>query len=152
MAAFIDGAGDLLSADVDALVNPVNTVGVMGKGLALQFKRAFPANFTAYERACRRREVRTGQVFVYDNSQLMRPRWIVNFPTKTHWSSPSRIEDIVAGLRSLRRAIVDYDMTSIAVPALGCGLGGLDWSEVRPLIEEQLREADVAVSLYGPRD
>ena len=151
MAAFQDGTGNLLAADVDALVNPVNTVGVMGRGLALQFKRAFPANFTAYEQACRRREVRAGKMFVYDNGQMLRPHWIINFPTKKHWSAPSEISDIAAGLRDLRRVIDDLEITSIAMPAIGCGLGGLDWADVKPLIEECLDETDVAAALYRPQ-
>lgn len=151
MTAFVDSDGDLLGAELDALVNPVNTVGVMGKGLALQFKRAFPANFAAYEQACRRKEVRIGQMFMYDNGQMVRPHWIINFPTKSHWSLPSEIDDIAAGLRSLRRAILEHGISSVAIPALGCGLGGLDWSDVRPLIVDHLADIDATVLLYGPR-
>ena len=92
-----DAHGDLLSADVDALVNTVNTVGVMGKGIALQFKKRFPGNFKAYAAACKAGDVETGRMFVFDAGQLVRPRWIINFPTKRHWKSNSRIEDIDAG-------------------------------------------------------
>ena len=102
MAEFIDAHGNLLKADVEALVNSVNTVGVMGKGIALQFKNAFPANFKAYEAACKKQAVRLGEVFVFDNGQLTPPRWIINFPTKGHWRARSRIRDVADGLDNLR--------------------------------------------------
>ena len=150
MTAFIDASGNLLEADADALVNTVNTVGVMGKGIALQFKNAFPTNFTEYERACKRDEVRLGAMFVFDASRLMRPRWIINFPTKKHWRSRSRLSDIEAGLVDLRRVIKELDISSIAIPPLGCGNGGLDWSDVRPRIERSLQDLGVTVLLYPP--
>ena len=100
-----EGTGDLLSADVDALVNTVNTVGVMGKGIALQFKRRFPANFRAYEKACKAGEVQVGSMFVFDAGQLVRPRWIINFPTKSHWRSGSKLSDIASGLDDLVRVV-----------------------------------------------
>jgi O-acetyl-ADP-ribose deacetylase (regulator of RNase III) len=143
--------GNLLEADVEAIVNTVNTVGVMGKGIALQFKRAFPDNFRAYARACRLGEIRLGKMFVQDNVSLHGPRFIINFPTKSHWKGPSKLEDIRAGLRSLVETIKEYGIKSIAVPPLGCGLGGLNWSDVRPLIEGALEPlSDVDVLLYGP--
>lgn len=150
MTNFIDASGDLLDADVDVLVNTVNTVGVMGKGVALQFKRAFPANLKAYEQACKRNEVVLGKMFLFDNGQITRPCWIVNFPTKAHWRSRSRLSDIETGLDDLRAVMVELKITSIALPPLGCGNGGLDWSDVRPLIEDKLQGLDAEVHVYAP--
>lgn len=127
--------GDLLQAETDALVNTVNCVGVMGRGIALQFKRAFPANFDAYAAACERGEVQPGRVLVHETGQLTPPRFIVNFPTKRHWRAASRLDDIRAGLAALVEVIGAHGIRSIALPPLGCGLGGLDWRAVRPLIE-----------------
>jgi O-acetyl-ADP-ribose deacetylase (regulator of RNase III) len=131
-------SGDILHEETEAVVNPVNCVGVMGKGVALQFKAAFPSNFLEYAAACRRGEVVPGKVFVHETGQLTNPRFIINFPTKRHWRDKSRIEDIESGLRSLRHEIESRGIKSVAIPALGCGLGGLRWSEVRPLIEQTL--------------
>lgn len=143
--------GNLLESKAEALVNTVNTVGVMGKGIALQFKRAFPANYKAYERAVKRGEVNLGQVFVYHTGSLESPRFILNFPTKRHWRSKSRLEDIEKGLADLRDVLIKYDIKSVAVPPLGCGQGGLRWSDVRPRIEQALRDLpDVDVQLYAP--
>jgi O-acetyl-ADP-ribose deacetylase (regulator of RNase III) len=126
--------GDIL---VDALVNSVNTVGVMGAGLAKQFKAAYRAMFDDYVNACRRGEMLLGSVRAYQTGSVS-PRFIISFPTKTHWSQPSRMGFISAGLLSLRQTIERLGITSIAVPALGCGLGGLDWSNVRNLIHQRL--------------
>ncbi|MGC4786772.1 macro domain-containing protein [Micromonospora sp. DT178] len=143
--------GDLLDADVEALVNPVNTVGVMGRGLALAFKRAHPANFAAYRAACAAGTVRLGRMFVYDFGVPGRHRYVINFPTKGHWRSSSRLADIEAGLPDLVRVLRDDHIASVAVPALGCGNGGLDWAEVRPLIEAALADLPgVQVCLYEP--
>ncbi|MEU6073303.1 macro domain-containing protein [Micromonospora sp. NPDC047074] len=143
--------GDLLDADVEALVNPVNTVGVMGKGLALAFKRAHPANFTAYRVACAAGTVCLGHMFVYDSGTPGRHRYVINFPTKGHWRSRSRLADVAAGLPDLVRVLRDNRIASVAVPALGCGHGGLDWAEVRPLVEAALADLpDLQVSLYPP--
>lgn len=150
MTTFTDATGNLLAADADALVNTVNTVGVMGKGIALQFKNAYPAMFKAYAQACKRDQVRLGKMWVFDAGQLTHPRWIVNFPTKGHWRAKSRVLDIEAGLDDLRRVITELAITSIALPPLGCGNGGLDWSEVRPLIKHRLAGLDVNVLLYAP--
>ena len=150
MAEFIDAHGNLLKADVEALANSVNTVGVMGKGIALQFKNAFPANFKAYEAACKKQDVRLGEVFVFDNGQLMPPRWIINFPTKGHWRARSRIRDVADGLDDLRHVVQELEISSIALPPLGCGHGGLDWNDVRSLIKERLSDLDVVVHLYAP--
>ncbi|MYW29722.1 type II toxin-antitoxin system antitoxin DNA ADP-ribosyl glycohydrolase DarG [Streptomyces sp. SID2119] len=132
------GTGNLLLADVDALVNTVNTVGVMGKGIALQFKRAFPDNFSDYKASCERGEVTVGRMHVHDLHQVSNPRFIVNFPTKRHWRSSSRLEDIASGLVALRDEIVKRGIESIAVPPLGCGNGGLSWSDVEPMIRQTL--------------
>ncbi|MBX7268334.1 macro domain-containing protein [Micromonospora sp. Llam7] len=146
-----DRRGNLLTAEVDALVNTVNTVGVMGKGIALQFKRAFPANFRAYRAACAKGEVRLGQVWTFDNAVLGPRRYILNFPTKRHWRGGSRLEDIAAGLDSLIEVVNERAITSIAIPALGCGNGGLRWSDVRPLIERAAeRMPDVRVVVFPP--
>lgn len=146
-----EGSGNLLTADVDALVNTVNTVGVMGKGIALQFKRAYPANFAAYRAACGREEIRPGQMFVFDTGIRGPRRYVINFPTKQHWKSDSRLEDISAGLDDLVRVVAERGITSIAIPALGCGNGGLDWQTVRPLIEQACaRMPQVRVVIFPP--
>jgi O-acetyl-ADP-ribose deacetylase (regulator of RNase III) len=145
-----EGTGDLLNADVDALVNTVNTVGVMGKGIALQFKRRYPGNFQAYERACKAGEVQLGSMFVFEAGQLVRPRWIINFPTKGHWRSSSKLEDIALGLDDLVRVISELGIRSIAIPPLGCGNGGLDWRVVEPLIGDRLSDIDVEVVMFAP--
>jgi O-acetyl-ADP-ribose deacetylase (regulator of RNase III) len=146
-------SGSLLNAAVDAQVNTVNTVGVMGKGLALQFKQAYPGNFRAYQAACRNGNVLLGRMFVYETGLPGQPRYVINFPTKGHWRANSKIDDIKAGLADLRRVIVERGIRSIAVPPLGCGNGGLDWRDVRPLIVEALGDIpDVDVLVYPPRD
>ena len=136
--------GDILSENVEVLVNTVNCVGVMGRGIALQFKRAFPENFEAYAKACRREEVLPGRIFVFDTEQLSNPRYIFNFPTKRHWRGKSRIEDIEIGLEALAHEIQVRGIRSVAIPPLGSGLGGLDWNEVRPRIERALASIDDA--------
>lgn len=144
--------GNLLDASVEALVNTVNTVGVMGKGIALMFKEAFPENTKAYEVASKRNEVRVGHMFVTERSHLFSgPKWIINFPTKEHWRNPSKIEWIESGLIDLKRVIEQENIRSIAIPPLGSGNGGLDWQEVRPRIEAALASlAHVAVIVYEP--
>jgi O-acetyl-ADP-ribose deacetylase (regulator of RNase III) len=145
------GQGNLLTADVDALVNPVNTEGVMGKGLALQFKKAFPENFASYERACRAGEVITGQMHIV--RRLASPRFIINFPTKRHWRQPSKLEYVREGLRDLVAQIKRLSIHSVAVPPLGCGNGGLEWAPVRNLIVESFSSApEVRVVLFEPAD
>ena len=142
--------GDLLSADAEALVNTVNTVGIMGKGIALQFKQAFPANFKAYEAACKQNEVKTGTMFVFHMNTLQNPKIIINFPTKEHWKSRSRLKDIEVGLRDLVAVLSAEKIASVALPPLGCGNGGLAWAQVRPIIESALRECDTKVLLFAP--
>lgn len=142
--------GDILEAHTEALVNTVNSVGVMGRGIALQFKRAFPGNFKAYEAACKRGEVQPGRMFVYETSELS-PRFIINFPTKVHWRGKSRLEYIEAGLEALIAEIKQRGIRSIAIPPLGSGLGGLDWAEVRPLIDRAMSTIpDIDVVVYEP--
>lgn len=143
------GTGNLLTADVDALVNTVNTQGVMGKGLALQFKKAFPEAFTSYEQACKNGEIETGRMHVV--RRLASPRYIINFPTKKHWRNPSKLEYIQTGLTNLVEQVRELSIQSIAMPPLGCGHGGLDWGNVRPLIEAAFAAVpDVRVVLYEP--
>lgn len=144
--------GNLLAADAEALVNTVNCVGYMGKGIALQFKQAFPANFKAYEKACRAHEVRPGHMFIHETGSMVNPRFIINFPTKRHWRGKSRIEDIESGLEALIADVKRLGIHSIAIPPLGSGLGGLDWNVVRPLIEQAFAALpDVHVLLYSPQ-
>ena len=127
--------GNILAEDAEALVNTVNCVGVMGRGIALQFKNAFPDNFKAYVAACRSGAVRPGRMFVFETGTLTNPRYIINFPTKRHWRGNSRLEDIKAGLTDLTRQIRERGIRSIAIPPLGSGLGGLEWDVVRKDIE-----------------
>lgn len=143
--------GDILRADADAIVNTVNCVGFMGRGIAAQFKRAYPENFRVYEAACKRGEVQPGRMLVYELAGSPSPRFIINFPTKRHWKANSRIDDIEVGLKALIGEVRSRKIRSIAVPPLGCGLGGLDWAEVRPLIETAFVELpDVRVFVYEP--
>ena len=143
--------GDILNADAEALVNTVNCVGVMGRGIALQFKRAYPANFKAYAAACERNEIQPGRMFVFETGTFTNPKYIINFPTKRHWRGKSRIEDIEAGLAALAEEIRTRDIRSIAIPPLGSGLGGLDWAEVKPLIERAVANVpQVDVVVYEP--
>jgi O-acetyl-ADP-ribose deacetylase (regulator of RNase III) len=143
--------GDILRADAEALVNTVNCVGFMGRGIALQFKRRFPDNFRAYAAACRRKEVQPGKMHVFATGLYTNPRYIINFPTKRHWRSKSRLDDIEAGLSDLIREVHRRKIASVAVPPLGCGLGGLEWSEVRPRIEQAFAKLDgVRVLLFEP--
>ena len=134
-------------------MNPVNCVGVMGKGLALQFKRAFPGNFEAYVSACMSGDVRLGRMFTCETGSLTVPRFVVNFPTKHHWRDRSALKDIDNGLRHLVAVIKELNIRSLAVPALGCGLGGLSWREVKQSILRELGGLqDVEVTVYEPTD
>jgi O-acetyl-ADP-ribose deacetylase (regulator of RNase III) len=145
-------SGNLLESDADALVNTVNTVGVMGKGIALLFKQRFPDNYRQYKAACSAGRVVTGSMFVTEVSVLMGPRWIVNFPTKQHWRDLSQLSWIEAGLQDLRRFLIEHRVKSAAIPGLGTGNGGLDWGEVRPLIEQALGGLDTEIVVYQPHD
>jgi O-acetyl-ADP-ribose deacetylase (regulator of RNase III) len=142
--------GDILAFSAEALVNTVNCVGIMGRGIALQFKNAYPENFKAYAAACERDEVQPGHMFVFETGKFL-PRFIINFPTKRHWRGKSRIEDVEAGLVALREEIVNKGIRSIAIPPLGSGLGGLDWKQVRPLITATLANLpDVDIVVFDP--
>ena len=146
--------GNLLLAPVDALVNTVNTEGVMGKGLALQFRQAYELNYKLYRQACKDGRVRVGEMFVTETGEAFGPRYIINFPTKRHWKEASRMEYITTGVESLKAVLREKGIQSVALPPLGCGNGGLDWDDVRPVIEDSLREleGEVTVHLYPPTD
>ena len=144
--------GDILREDADALVNTVNCVGVMGRGIALQFKKAFPQNFKDYAAACKKGEVQPGKMFVHKNEGMLKPQYIIGFPTKRHWRGQSRMEDIESGLAALVDVIREYGIRSIAIPPLGCGLGGLDWEQVKGRIEASLEALeDVRVVVFEPK-
>lgn len=143
--------GDILKADAEAIVNTVNCVGIMGRGIALQFKNAFPDNFKAYKVACDQDEVQPGKMFVFETQTFTNPKFIINFPTKRHWRGKSRMEDIDSGLEALVGEIHERGIRSIAIPPLGSGLGGLNWPEVRLRIEEALHGInDLDVIVYEP--
>jgi len=144
-------SGNLLTEDAEALVNTVNCVGVMGKGIALQFKEAFPANYTEYKKACDKGLVMPGSMFTVKVGDLINPRYIINFPTKKHWKGNSNIEDIDSGLMALREEVKRLGITSIAIPPLGCGYGGLNWDDVRPRINNAFANSpEINVILYAP--
>ncbi len=145
--------GNLLEAPVEAVVNTVNTVGVMGRGIALMFKERYPENFKAYARACKAGELQIGRMFVTPTNELEGPQWITNFPTKKHWRSPSQIEWVDQGLQDLVQVVKQKNIQSLALPPLGCGNGGLEWRDVRPLIEDAMAElAGVEVIAYEPTE
>ena len=145
--------GDMLQAGVEALVNTVNTVGVMGKGIALQFKEAFPYNNKVYREACKKNELAPGKLLgVWDENLLLGRKYIINFPTKTHWRKPSRYEYIEMGLVALRELLVRENIRSVAIPPLGCGNGGLDWDRVREMINTHLADLPVEILLFEPNE
>jgi O-acetyl-ADP-ribose deacetylase (regulator of RNase III) len=142
--------GNLFDSNAEALVNAVNTVGVMGRGVALEFKNRFPENYLAYRAACKRDELIVGKMFTFE-TQLEQPRWIINFPTKRHWRYPSKLEFARDGLEDFIRVIEVHCISSVALPALGCGTGGLEWKIVRALIEASLEPLDhVAFEIFEP--
>lgn len=143
--------GNLLEAEVEALVNTVNTKGVMGKGIALQFKKAFPAMYKVYEAACKAGEVQIGKMQVYENAGLFKNKLIINFPTKEDWRKPSEMSYIEKGLEDLARVISKYKIKSVAIPPLGCGNGGLNWVEVKAKIEIFFQNNDnIDILVYEP--
>ena len=143
--------GNILRSEAEALVNTVNCVGFMGKGIALQFKKAHPDNFEAYRKACDAGEVKPGNMFIFNTGSMINPKYIINFPTKRHWKGKSHLEDIESGLKSLIEEVRKHNIRSIAVPPLGCGLGGLKWSVVRPMIEKAFADLPaVMVLLFEP--
>lgn len=147
-----EAKGNLLQTDAEALVNTVNCIGFMGKGIALQFKQAWPENFDCYARACNAGEVRPGRMFIFDTGRMVNPKYIINFPTKRHWRGGSRIEDIESGLKALVEDVKRLGIRSIAVPPLGCGNGGLDWGDVGPLIRRAFDAVpDVKALVFSPK-
>ena len=143
--------GDIFAEDAEAIVNTVNCIGIMGRGIALQSKKKFPENFTLYEKACKSNQVRPGKMFVYETYNAFNPKYIINFPTKRHWRSNSRIKDIELGLYDLVEVINENQIKSIAIPPLGCGLGGLNWSDVRALLFSFLETlTNVEIMIYEP--
>lgn len=145
--------GDILKADVEALVNTVNCVGYMGRGIALQFKKAFPDNFTAYKKFCDKRKLKPGSMFIFELEGSGNPRYIINFPTKRHWRGNSRMDDIESGLLALSKDVKRLNIKSIAIPPLGSGLGGLNWEDVRAKIERTFRPFEgVMVFVHEPFD
>lgn len=142
--------GNLLDSTAEALVNTVNTVGVMGKGIALQFKNRFPHNYKVYKKACDEGTFDVGQVLVTQDGDLLNHKTIINFPTKKHWRSPSKYEYISTGLVALKEALKKHQIKSVAIPPLGCGNGGLDWEKVKELITEALKDVEAEVYLYTP--
>jgi O-acetyl-ADP-ribose deacetylase (regulator of RNase III)/uncharacterized protein YwgA len=139
--------GDILESNAQTLVNTVNCVGVMGKGIALKFKERFPDMFNDYVERCNRNEVRLGKPYLF---KRLTPSWILNFPTKGHWRSVSRIEDIVKGLKYLLQYYKEWGITSLAVPPLGCGQGQLEWKIVGPTLFRYLSQLEIPVELYAP--
>ncbi len=143
--------GNILEADTEAIVNTVNCIGFMGKGIALQFKQAYPENFNAYQKACRVKKVQPGKMFIFETGMMLNPKYIINFPTKRHWRGKARMEDIKSGLKSLLEEVNRLKIHSIAIPPLGCGLGGLNWNIVRPMIEATFIDLPrVRILLYAP--
>ena len=143
--------GNLLKADAEALVNTVNTVGIMGKGIALQFRQVFPENYTTYRKACQHNEVQPGKMCVVPTGRMLNPRYIINFPTKRHWKNMSRMEDVEKGLEDLVRVVRELGILTIAIPPLACGNGGLNWSDVRPRIEAAFKDMPgVEAFIYEP--
>ena len=143
--------GDILKSDAEALVNTVNCVGVMGRGVALQFRKAFPENFKIYKSVCNNKKLQPGNMLVYELNRFENPKYVINFPTKKHWKGKSKIEDIQSGLQALVKEIDKYNIQSIAIPPLGCGLGGLKWEKVKPIIQKAFEKLPkVHVLLYEP--
>ncbi len=143
--------GNLLLAQTEAIVNTVNTVGVMGKGIALMFRETFPRNMAAYAAACKAGEVNIGTMFVTETNELSGPKWVINFPTKKHWRQPSKLEWIKEGLQDLRKVLIEKSIHSISLPPLGCGNGGLEWAEVKPEIEKALGDlTNIEIVIYEP--
>lgn len=139
--------GDIFNSPAQVLVNTVNTVGVMGKGIALSFKKKYPEMFATYRKVCDKHQLVIGKLMLWYGPD----HWVLNFPTKEHWRNPSKMEYIEKGLMAFQRKYADYNITSIAFPKLGCGNGELDWREVKPLMEKYLKELPIDTYIYlGP--
>ncbi len=145
--------GNIFEEDIEAIVNTVNCIGIMGRGIALQFKKKYPANFKAYAEAAKHNEIIPGKMFVFENNKNSSPKYIINFPTKRHWRDKSRISDIQSGLHALAKTIQKEKIQSIAIPPLGCGLGGLNWGEVRQLILNTFEKLpDINIIVFEPSE
>jgi len=143
--------GNILKANACALVNPVNCVGVSGKGLALQFRRAWPANYISYVEACKSGRLSPGRLHIFPTCRLGNPKWIINFPTKDDWRDKSKLIYIEGGLDALVPQLLINRIDNVAIPPLGCGLGGLKWEDVKLLIAERFAaRQDITVHLYLP--
>ena len=143
--------GNILKCNVEALVNPVNCVGVMGKGLALQFKNAFSGAFNSYVKVCNKGLLILGDVHIHRVSMVSNPKFIINFPTKRHWKDLSNIGDIADGLLALKELLIKRGIQSVAIPPLGCGLGGLNWLDVKPLIVQTFKDVEnLEVIVFEP--
>lgn len=147
MLTFTDG--NLFEGNHFAIVNTVNCVGVMGKGIALQFKKRYPRNFLEYKRYCDSKQLVPGTLHIHYHND--NPKYIINFPTKRHWRDDSRLDDIVSGLRKLKKFLIEYDIPDIGIPALGCTNGKLDWEIVREIIIKELEGVPTNITLYNPR-
>lgn len=138
--------GNVLNSEMQTLVNTVNTVGVMGKGIALQFKKHYPKMYEEYRALCKSGKLTTGQLHLYKAVD----HWILNFPTKRHYRYPSKLEYVEEGLIRLRDTYAELGIESLALPALGCGQGGLSWPDVRALIERYLGDLPIPIEVYEP--
>ncbi len=136
--------GNLFDSNAQTLVNPVNTVGVMGKGIALEFKKRYPEMFKAYKEVCGKNMLYIGKLMLYKDKDHL----ILNFPTKKHWKDPSKLQYIEKGLLEFRKNYANYNIKSIAFPKLGCGNGNLKWEEVKPLIEKYLNDLPIEIYIY----
>lgn len=146
----IHETGSLFNSGCQALVDPVNCMGVHGKGLALEFKKRWPGAVELFSKECRLGEVEPGNV--WNQYVGVNPKWLLFFPTKIHWRDASKLEYIESGLEDLISDIQELEITSVALPALGCGLGGLDWRIVKPVMEEAARRMLVKVDIYAPQE
>ena len=143
--------GNILKANAQALVNPVNCVGVSGKGLALQFRRAWPTNYLSYVGTCKDGQLRPGRLHIFATGRLGNPKWIINFPTKDDWRDKSKLIYVEGGLDALVAECLTNRIESVAIPPLGCGLGGLKWEDVEKLIRDRFAaRRDIIVELYVP--
>lgn len=142
--------GNIIESQAEALVNTVNTVGVMGKGIALQFREHFPENYLLYKKACEKGEVDIGKMFITATHSMLNPKWIINFPTKKDWKHRSSYSYISEGLQDLGRVVQSLDIRSIAIPPLGAGQGGLDWGKVKEMILAAFSETPIKIYVYEP--